>query len=322
MSKSDCRYYVTCRICGEEFLSLGWRHIDKHGLTTVEYKEKFKVDYVYSQFLRKKISDGTRAVRPRKKRKGKGPYRPRTRSDIIRAIRAGTGKYGPMTYATAEKKLGGLARQASYAFGTWYDALEAAGVETSGFRHWTKKEIIRAIRDRRREKKSLMASVINEEDCGLGGAARRYFGTWEKAVRAAGIDYSKINPFKNRSRAALAKELQTWVKKHGPLNWADMNAKDVAMLSSVNRRYGSLEQAARSLRLPYQSLMPLWTKDKIKKVIRRRYREKQPLRSGAVKEDDSALFAAARRYFGSWTKSLAAACYRYDKIKQRDAHLA
>jgi hypothetical protein len=321
MPKKDYRQYVTCRICGQEFQSLGWRHIYKHGLTTDEYKKRYKVDYVYSQFLRKKISDGTRAVKPRKRRKGKGPYRPRTRKDMIRAIRAGTRRYGPMTYATAEKKLGGLARQASYAFGTWYNALEAAGVETSGFRHWTRQGILRAIRKRRREGGSLMASVVNEEDCGLGGAARRYFGSWEEAVEAAGLNYSKINPFKDRSRRALASELRRWVKKHGPLSWTDMNTRDVALLSSVNRRFGSLEQAAKSLRLPYRSLMPLWTKDRIKKAIRKRYRQKLPLRSGAVKPDDSALFAAARRYFGSWTKALRAAGYTYGKIKERDARL-
>jgi hypothetical protein len=321
MSKTDYRHYVTCRICGEEFLSLGWRHIYKHGLTTDEYKKRYKVDYVYSPFLRKKISDGTRAVRPKTRRKGKAAYRPRTRKDIIKAIRSGTRKYGPMTYAVAEKKLGGLARQASYAFGTWYDALDAAGVETSGFRHWTRKDILAAIKRRHREGKSLMASVINKEDCGLGGAARRYFGTWEEAVEAAGLDYSRINPFKDRSRRALAAELRRWVKKHGPLSWADMNARDVALLSSVNRRFGSLEQAAKSLRLPYRSLMPLWTKDRIVKQIRKRYRGKLPLRSQAVKSDDSALFAAARRYFGSWTKALRAAGYAYGRIKERDARL-
>jgi hypothetical protein len=194
-------------------------------------------------------------------------------------------------------------------------------VETSGFRHWTKKDITLAIKKRHREGKSLMASVINDEDCGLGGAARRYFGTWEKAVEAAGYDYRKINPFKDRSRRALAAELRRWVKKHGPLSWADMNARDVALLSSVNRRFGSLEQAAKSLRLPYRSLMPLWTKDRIAKQIKKRYRDRLPLRSQAVKSDDSALFAAARRYFGSWTKALRAAGYTYSKIKERDARL-
>ena len=57
---------------------------------------------------------------------------------------------------------------------------------------WSKELILAKIGRRRSEGRSLAAGVVQKENSRLFGAASRYFGAWEKAMRAAGLDYAKV----------------------------------------------------------------------------------------------------------------------------------
>ena len=81
-----------------------------------------------------------------------------------------------------------LARAAMRRFGSWHGALRAAGVEPCARRTWTRQRVLEEIQawDRR----GAFAEGGRIEDHGLVCAARRRFGSWQRALAAAGVQLS------------------------------------------------------------------------------------------------------------------------------------
>ena len=92
-------------------------------------------------------------------------------------------------------------------FGSWRSAIEAAGLQYGDirrYREWDEQAVIDRLRELHAEGKELNAKSIEEYDITLITAARRRFDSWDKALTAAGLDYSKIvlrRPFKRRRKA-------------------------------------------------------------------------------------------------------------------------
>lgn len=92
-------------------------------------------------------------------------------------------------------------------FGSWRSAIEAAGLAYSDirrYREWDEQAVIDRLRQLHAEGRELNAKSIEEYDITLITAARRRFDSWDKALTAAGLDYSKIvlrKPFKRRRKA-------------------------------------------------------------------------------------------------------------------------
>ena len=79
-----------------------------------------------------------------------------------------------------------LCRSAKKHFGGWRQAVESLGLGSELPRLWTNHKVIEAIIRRRAE--GLDMSATRYEDHGLFVAARVRFGSWNKALVAAGID--------------------------------------------------------------------------------------------------------------------------------------
>lgn len=78
-------------------------------------------------------------------------------------------------------------------FGSWRNAISATGLEYEGRRRrrWDRKKVIGAIRERKKKGLSLSTFVLQKEDIGLYIAARKLFRSWEDAMKASGMEYSK-----------------------------------------------------------------------------------------------------------------------------------
>lgn len=87
-------------------------------------------------------------------------------------------------------------------FGSWRDALEAAGLEYDSirkYREWDDERILRMVREMHERGMGLNAKNMEQEDITLITAARRRFESWHHALVAAGLDYRYIvqrAPFK------------------------------------------------------------------------------------------------------------------------------
>ena len=82
--------------------------------------------------------------------------------------------------------------QARKFFGSYRAALKVAGLDPATVfltRSWTRAAVLAAIRARLASGKSMVRGTVYSEASGLVGAAARFFGySWQKAMRAAGID--------------------------------------------------------------------------------------------------------------------------------------
>lgn len=109
-----------------------------------------------------------------------------TKETIIEAVKQRLEAHSTTSPRKADPSLYNAAR---YHFGSWKNAVAAAQGDQSGNQRWTKQRIIERIRYRRSHRQRLDPYAVRREDSPLYGAARYHFGSWPKAVEAAGIPY-------------------------------------------------------------------------------------------------------------------------------------
>ena len=87
-----------------------------------------------------------------------------------------------------------LLRVSAKRFGSYRKAIEAAGLEypVRPLRHWSEALVLQTLRDLHAEGADLRYTPVKTKRLPLYEAARYYFGTYQNAVRVAGIDYDKV----------------------------------------------------------------------------------------------------------------------------------
>ena len=306
------RYYeelVQCRICRKWFKSVG-SHLPVHGIPAAEYKRRFGVDYVLSDALRVELSEkGSR-------RPGGDRYEPRSKAEILRAIRGYGSRRSPLTCSFLLKKAPKLAKQAMHFFGSWSAVREAAGLGPQPFESWSRERIIADIRRRASAGLAVNAAAVARDQLHLYSAGGRHFGSWEEAVWASGLDYSKVRKFKPRTRETVARDLRAWVRRHGPLKPWKLQTDDGGLYKAACSVYGSLAAAARILGLPLRRKGQQWSKERVTERIQRRVAEGRSIRLAAVTKEDVPLLGAAYTHFGSWGAAVDASGFDYSKIRR------
>ena len=79
-------------------------------------------------------------------------------------------------------------------FPTWRDAIAAAGLDIENvarYRFWDEARVLAALREAKKRGESLSSKEAQQRDQPLFCAARRRFGTWDKALQSAGIASQK-----------------------------------------------------------------------------------------------------------------------------------
>lgn len=80
-------------------------------------------------------------------------------------------------------------------FGSWPEAIAAAGLdisEVARYKYWNTELVLKTIKERHKAGVNLSSRNAQKNDQSLFCAARRRFGTWDKALEAAGLDVSTI----------------------------------------------------------------------------------------------------------------------------------
>lgn len=123
--------------------------------------------------------------------------RPRwTRQRIIAQIKQARRKNLDLHWSGVIKRNDELAKAAFASlqkrlFGGWDRALHAAGLdadEVSLYRQWDRQTVAFELKERRSNGESVNSGRVQKEDPSLHAAAIRYFGNYDKALRAAGIN--------------------------------------------------------------------------------------------------------------------------------------
>jgi len=132
-------------------------------------------------------------------------YKSWTRDRIVERIQELHGQGVDLSWRNVslnvDPQLAAAATKKSH-FGSWREALEAAGLDYDSirrYREWDDERILRMVRDFHAKGTGLNAKNMEMEDITLITAARRRFDSWHQALIAAGLDYRQIvqrAPFK------------------------------------------------------------------------------------------------------------------------------
>lgn len=190
-------------------------------------------------------------------------HRPRkwTRERVIQRIRELHRQGCDLCHSSAKREHQYLVVVASdeRMFGSWRDAVEAAGLpydSVSKHEAWTKEKIISRIRLLHRRGEPLSHESARQRHGALVSAASspRYFGSWERAIRAAGLSYDSIRRIESWNRARILEKIRELHAQGVALNNASMRRLGYrGMMEAAARpqNFGSWEAAVRAAGIDY-----------------------------------------------------------------------
>ena len=159
---------------------------------------------------------------------------------------------------------------------------------------WTKETVIQQLRQWQAE--GVPAREMNRKDPRMTSMAAYLFGRWRSAMDAAGIEPIR----KKWHRDRIIEELRRTRGLGKPV-------PDVLVAAS-RREFGTLRKACLVAGVRCLTRTPphlSWNRQTAIAAIRRRHEAGRSLR--ATCREDPALYAAAKRLFGNWIKTLEAA---------------
>ncbi len=185
-------------------------------------------------------------------------------------------------------------------FGGFYKAVEAAGLDLPKHK-WSKRRIIDLIQEH--YIKGLRIEIAGFGDQRLAANAKRYFGTWREAVKAAGLESRLPAPVEMRtwSPDEVLKTICLLAESEGNLAKA---WRDTGLYSVAKKHFGTWRKAVRAAGC--KPARRRWSQELVVHEIQQRYRKKLPLTS-IVFTHDPPLAGAATRLFGNWKAALVAA---------------
>lgn len=168
-----------------------------------------------------------------------------------------------------------------------------------------------ALRDKRcREGKPLSANAVRDDDSPLHASASNYFGSWAKALTAAGLDPREHHGEHGRRKWTDQDILDAIQRRRrgDSLNPQAVAEDDKPLLSVARKRFagwaGALAAAGIDSHAVYAHRR--WDRDRIVRQMRRRWEEFKTLSSKAASKHDSGLWNAAIKEFGSWAEAVRA----------------
>lgn len=185
-------------------------------------------------------------------------------------------------------------------FGSLEKAIEIAGAMTLSKR-WTKERVIQSIHSRFAEVGPIPIAGLGDHR--LSNLAWKYFGSWDDAVKAAGLaDRIPVRvPPKRLSRGVVIRIIQ---QGHAAgISLPNLAKQEPGLASSARKHFGQWRRAVEAAGL--EPSHRIWSREMIIAEIEQRLSGGRSLRSGD--RANIRVSAAAARHFGSWTAALQAA---------------
>ncbi len=186
------------------------------------------------------------------------------------------------------------------------------------YKHWSRDEVVLVIRRLHKQGKPLNSGHVARTYPALAYASRKYLGGWEEAIRAAGLDYSRISRKSFWSRKKIAERLRELHAAGKPLYVSAAEKLHGGLVGAATAHFGSWREAIKAAGLDYGKIkrQKEWSKKEIVREIRRLHREGMELSTTMpVRKHYRNLHAAAVRYFGGWAEAMRAA--RLERLLRR-----
>jgi hypothetical protein len=222
-----------------------------------------------------------------------------------------------LSYNALAKQQQPLVSAAAYHFGSYRSAVEKAGIDYADVvrrPRWTKAGIIRQIKDARKAGEELHWSAITKRRDELGKAAfaslqPRLFGSWDRALHAAGLDADDINRYRKWTRESVVSELKARSREAEPMNSGAVQRDDPGLHAAAVRHFAGYDQALRAAKLDPDKVRQrkVWDRSDVIAGLKAARKSGKHLSDSAFRREQPALYGAAVRLFGSFTAARDAA---------------
>lgn len=207
---------IRCRLCGEAYRLITPTHLRRrHGWTSenpgLAYKARYKLPSVWSRASRRAMSASLVEAHDRR---GRVWTRERVLAELRRHRSARFRDLPPTLYWSAQRL-----------FGRWEKALEAAKLPKL-WPEWTRERVVREIRALR----NVRWSAVSGD---LYWAGQRLFGSWTRALTAAGV--SKPEPKWTAEKVLDA--LRARAKKGRSISSSAVRADDLPLYKAAFRLF-------------------------------------------------------------------------------------
>jgi hypothetical protein len=239
--------------------------------------------------------------------------KPRIKSQLKRLHRAGAN----LSYNALARKSQSLVSAAAYHFGSYRKAVEKAGIDYDTVLRrprWTKQGIITLIKNAKRRGTDLHWSAVTRRRDELGKAAfaslqPRLFGSWDRALHAAGLDADDVSQYRRWDRNTILFEMKQRALDKEPLNSGAMQSEDPGLHAAAVRHFGGYDSALRAAGVDPSSIRQrrTWTKPEVIAALKKLQRSRAGLSDSVIRSGHPALYGAALRLFGKFTRARAAA---------------
>src|SRR5829696_6222324 len=189
---------------------------------------------------------------------------------------------------------------------------------------WNRDEIIRTLKKLYKSGEDLSYNALAAKRQALVSAAAYHFGSYRRAVEKAGIDYADVTRRPRWTRQMIIGLIKDAKRDGADLHWSAVTKRrdelgKAAFASLQPRLFGSWDRALHGAGLDADEINRYrkWDKQTIIWELRHRFRDHEPLNSGAIQREDPGLHAAAVRHFTSYDAALRAAKFDPEKVRER-----
>jgi hypothetical protein len=156
----------------------------------------------------------------------------------------------PTSIQKTHSALFSSARSRSH-FGNWREAIEAAGLDYDNIKRikqkWSREEILEQIRMHQAAGHDLLnpAFKIKHRNLYLAACAHRYFGSWRRAIQAAGLDHETMRETRVWTKERIRRTIEEMALAGEPLGWAFVEEHCPGIYRAARRRenFGSWHNA-------------------------------------------------------------------------------
>lgn len=171
-------------------------------------------------------------------------HRQWSREAIIRHLLQMEAEGRPLYVADVAREDSGFAAAARLWFGSWANALKAAGIDparwTKRIPRWTKDQVVQTIREIYARCGAVNHAAVGRNSVSRAGVA--LFGNWDNALKAAGLDPATIRRWRKPwTRETLIQEIRRKAQAGEPLNARDVSPNCIRR--PAGRLFGSWDAA-------------------------------------------------------------------------------
>lgn len=173
------------------------------------------------------------------------------RKKVIRAIRAARRDGKPLNYRAMRAHDLKLVSLACHHFGSWKSAIESAGLDYKQIARkplWTKDRVIRLLKQAKRRGRDLNWTKVIARNDPLARAAyaaisKRLFGSWPRALSAAGIDPDMEILHVKWDRESIVWDIRQLDADGSDLGSREIQLTEPALHAAAVRHFGSWRAA-------------------------------------------------------------------------------